>query len=127
MKFLNQREENSEFDKKLDKKLIQLFNEGKIVITSYTLPWLIKDGIKIWLEGSRESSTQRMQSRDNMSPEDAFEITKQRFDKNKALYKKLYNFDFGDDKSVFDLIINTDNLTAKQVIDVAKETVRKLL
>jgi len=25
------------------------------------------------------------------------------------------------------LIINTDNLTAKQVIDVAKETVRKLL
>ncbi|MDP6327657.1 MAG: cytidylate kinase family protein [Nitrosopumilus sp.] len=127
MKFLSQREENSEFDKKLDKKLIELFNEGKTVITSYTLPWLTKDGIKIWLEGSRASSSKRMQSRDNMSPEDAFEITKQRFDKNKALYKKLYNFDFGDDKSVFDLIINTDNLTAKQVIDVAKETVRKLL
>ena len=49
------------------------------------------------------------------------------FDKNKALYKKLYGFDFSDDKSVFDLIINTDNLTAKQVIDVTKETVRKLL
>jgi len=127
MKFLNQREENSEFDKKLDKKLIELFNEGKMVITSYTLPWLIKDGIKIWLEGSRESSTKRMQSRDNMSSEDAFAITKQRFDKNKALYKKLYDFNFGDDKSVFDVIINTDNLTAKQVIDVAKETVRKLL
>ena len=59
--------------------------------------------------------------------DDAYEITKQRFDKNKALYKKLYNFDFGDDTSVFDLIINTDNLTAQQVIDVAKETVRKLL
>ena len=68
-----------------------------------------------------------MQSRDNMSPEEAYEITKERFDKNKALYKKLYDFDFGDDKSVFDLIINTDNLTAQQVIDVTKETVRKLL
>ncbi len=127
MKFLNQREQNSEFDKKLDKKLTGLFNQGGMVITSYTLPWLIKDGIKIWLEGSHTSSSKRMQSRDNMSSDEAYEITKERFDKNKALYKKLYNFDFGDDTSVFDLIINTDNLTAQQVIDVAKETVRKLL
>lgn len=127
MKFLNQREQNSSFDKKLDEKLSELFNQGGMVITSYTLPWLVENGIKIWLEGSHASSTQRMQSRDNLSSEDAYEITKERFDKNKALYKKLYNFDFGADKSVFDLIINTDNLTAKQVIDVTKETVRKLL
>ncbi len=127
MKFLNQREQNSEFDKKLDEKLTSLFNQGGMVITSYTLPWLIKDGIKIWLEGSHASSTKRMQSRDNMSSEEAYEVTRERFDKNKALYKKLYDFDFGDDKSVFDVIINTDNLTAQQVIDVAKETVRKLL
>jgi len=127
MKFLSQREQNNEFDKKLDEKLTGLFNQGGMVITSYTLPWLIKDGIKIWLEGSHTSSTERMHSRDNMSPEKAYEITKERFDKNKALYKKLYNFDFGDDTSVFDLIINTNNLTAQQVIDVAKETVRKLL
>ena len=127
MKFLTKREQNSEFDKKLDEKLTGLFNEGGMVITSYTLPWLIKDGIKIWLEGSHASSTKRMQSRDNMTSEEAYEVTKERYNKNRALYKKLYNFDFGEDKSVFDLIINTDNLTAKQVIDVVKETVRKLL
>ncbi len=127
MKFLNQREQNSEFDKNLDKKLIDLFEKGGMVITSYTLPWLIQDGIRIWLEGSHESSTKRMQSRDRMSSEDAYEITKERFDKNKALYKKIYDFDFGEDKSVFDLIINTDHLTAQQVIDVTKEMVRKLL
>ncbi len=127
MRFLSQREQNSEFDKKLDEKLIKLFNNGGMVITSYTLPWLVKNGIKIWLEGSHASSTKRMQSRDNMSPKEAYEVTKERYDKNKALYKKLYDFDFGDDKSVFDVVINTDNLTAKQVIDVARETVRKLL
>ena len=127
MKFLSQREENPEFDKKLDEKLIALFDKGGMVITSYTLPWLIKDGIRIWLEGSHESSTKRMQTRDSMSSEDAYEITKERFDKNKALYKKLYDFNFGEDKSVFDVIINTDHLTAQQVIDVTKETVRKLL
>ena len=127
MEFLNQREQNSEFDKKLDEKLSVLFNQGGMVITSYTLPWIIKGGIKIWLEGSHQSSTDRMQSRDKMTSEDAYKITKERFDKNKALYKKLYDFDFGEDKSVFDLIISTDNLTARQVIDVTKETVRKLL
>ena len=46
MKFLNQREQNSEFDKNLDKKLTDLFNQGGMVITSYTLPWLIHEWCK---------------------------------------------------------------------------------
>lgn len=125
--FLSKREQNSEFDKKLDNRLVKLFLEGGMVITSYTLPWLVDGGIKIWLEGSHVSSTKRMQTRDNMTSEEAFNITKKRFDKNKTLYKKLYDFDFGEDKSVFDVIIVTDNLTAKQVIDVASESVRKML
>ena len=68
------------------------------------------------VSGSHARIVQRMQSRDNMTPADAYEITKERFDKNKAFYKKLYNYDFGEDKSVFDVIINTDNLTAQQVL-----------
>ena len=127
MRFLEQREKNSEFDKKVDEKLIELFKNGGMVITSYTLPWLVENGIKIWLGASHDSSSKRMQNRDNMSSEEAFEVTKERYDKNKLLYKKLYNFNFGDDVSVFDKIINTDNLTANQVIELSKETVRKLL
>lgn len=127
MQFLKQREVNDEFDKKVDKKLIDLFNNGGVVITSYTLPWLVNDGIKIWLEGSHSKSTERMQNRDNMSKQDAYEITKQRYDKNKSLYKKLYNFDFAEDNSVFDLIIDTNHLDAKQVMEEAKKTVRRML
>lgn len=127
MKFLTQRSNNDEFDRKVDQKLRELFDKGGMVITSYTLPWLVQNGIKIWLDGSHESSIKRMQRRDNMSPEDAYSITKERYDKNKTLYKKLYNFDFGQDMSVFDKIIVTDNLSADEVINTAKETVRKLL
>lgn len=127
MKFLEQREKNSEFDKKVDEKLIELFKSGGMVITSYTLPWLVDNGIKIWLEASHDSSSKRMQNRDNMSSKEAFEVTKERYDKNKLLYKKLYDFNFGEDVSVFDKIIDTDNLSADQVIEVAKETVRNLL
>lgn len=127
MEFLAQREQNPEFDRNLDDRLRGIFERGGAVITSYTLPWLIRDGIKIWLAGSHASSTQRMQSRDNMTSEEAHAITKKRYDRNKVLYKRLYDFEFGEDTSVFDAIINTDSLSAQQVIDVAKETVRKLL
>ena len=127
MKFLSQRENNSEFDKKVDDKLIQLFNKGGMVITSYTLPWLVSNGIKIWLSGSHDSSSKRMQTRDNMTSQEAYEITKIRYDKNRALYLKLYHFDFGNDISVFDKVIDTDNLNATQVINIAKEIVIKLL
>jgi cytidylate kinase len=127
MKFLAQRETNSQFDKRVDKKLIELFKNGGMVITSYTLPWLVEDGIKIWLDASHDSSSKRMQNRDNMSPKEAYLITKERYDKNKALYKKLYHFDFGEDVSVFDAIINTDNLNADEVIAISKETVKKFL
>jgi len=127
MKFLEQREKNSEFDKKVDEKLIELFKKGGMVITSYTLPWLVDNGIKIWLDASHDSSSKRMQNRDKMSSQEAFEVTKERYDKNKSLYKKLYDFNFGEDVSVFDKIIDTDNLSANQVIELSKETVRKLL
>ena len=87
MKFLNQRKENPEFDKKVDKKLIELFEKGDVVITSYTLPWLIDDGIKLWLDGSAKNSAKRMQNRDNMDEFSALEVVNKRFNENKLIYK----------------------------------------
>src|SRR3989304_3310763 len=127
MKFLSQRENNSEFDKKVDDKLIQLFNKGGMVITSYTLPWLVSDGIKIWLAGSHDSSSKRMQTRDNMTSQEAYEITKIRYDKNRALYRKLYHFDFGNDISVFDKVIDTDNLNASEEINMTLKQLQNLI
>ena len=53
-------------------------------------------------------------------------VTKKRYDQNKALYKKLYNFNFGDDLSVFDKTIDTDQMNAEEVIKEAKKTVLEL-
>jgi len=126
MKFLNQRQENSEFDKKVDEKLKELFLKGNIVITSYTLPWLISDGIKIWLSGSMENSSKRMSSRDNTTLDESLVIVKKRFEENKIIYKKLYGFNFSDDLTVFDKIIETDGLNINQVLEIAKTTVSEL-
>lgn len=126
MKFLNQRKTNSDFDKKVDKKLQDFFHNGSVVITSYTLPWLVNDGIKFWLSGTYENSAKRMKKRDNVSELEALEVVKKRFNENKIIYKSLYDFEFGDDLSVFDKIINTDDLNAEQVLEIAKLSVREL-
>ena len=127
MKFLNQRKDNYTFDKKVDEKLTDIFLKGNVVITSYTLPWLVKDGVKIWLAGSQENSAKRMQVRDNMPISEALDIVKKRYQENKNLYKKLYGFDFGDDLSVFDIIIDTDGLDAENVLKTAIAKVHKIL
>jgi cytidylate kinase len=127
MKFLSQRKDNYEFDNKVDEKLKKIFLEGNVVITSYTLPWLVKGGIKIWLAGSHQNSAKRMQARDNMSLQEAFDIVKKRYDENKILYKKLYGFDFGDDLKVFDVVIDTDGLDAQTVLKTAIQKVRELI
>jgi len=127
MQFLNQRKDNPEFDKKVDDKLKILFETGGVVITSYTLPWMVEGGIKIWLSGTFESSAKRMKSRDNVTEINALDIVKKRFNENRTIYKNLYNFEFGEDLSVFDRIIETDGLNADQVLDKAKSIVRELI
>ena len=123
--FLDQRKKNSEFDKNVDDKLKELFSKGGIVVTSYTLPWLVDGGIKIWLDGSKENSALRMTARDNSSKNEALEIVQKRYNENKIIYKELYGFEFGEDLSVFDKIIETDDLNVEQVLEIAKSTVSK--
>ena len=123
--FLDQRKKNPEFDKNVDNKLKELFSKGGIVVTSYTLPWLVEGGVKIWLDGSKENSALRMTARDNSSKNEALEIVQKRYNENKIIYKELYGFEFGEDLSVFDKIIKTDGLNAEQVFEIAKSTVRE--
>lgn len=127
MNFLNLRKTDFQYDKIVDQKLQEIFNRGGVVITSYTLPWLVKDGIKIWLFGSHQNSAERMKIRDNVNVVQALKIVKRRYSENKALYKKLYDIDFKNDITIFDKIIDTSNLSANEVLQVAKSAVRNLI
>ncbi len=123
MAFLEQRMHDDKFDREVDGRLAEIFDAGGAVITSYTLPWLVKDGTKIWLAGSHESSARRMRTRDSMDHDEALAVTQRRYRSNVALYKRLYGFDFGEDLSVFDSVIQTDSLDADAVIKAAVRAV----
>lgn len=119
MKFLEARMKDYELDRRLDQYLMDIARKRDAVITSYTLPWLVEDCIKFWFKGSLEIRAKRMSIRDKIPYQDALEIIKKRDAKNKELYFNMYGIRFGEDLSVFDYIINTEELDVNSVIDIS--------
>ncbi len=128
-KFMEKRKSDPSFDKKVDKKLIEIVKKGRTVITSYTLPWLVLDEsiiiIKFWLRGSSENRARRMANRDGIIFEEAKRIIKLRDEENKKIYYRLYGFRFGEDLTVFDYVLNTDRLSLGSLVEISKLIVRR--
>lgn len=126
-KFMKERKSDPSFDKKVDKKLGEIVRKGGAVITSYTLPWLVKEEsvIKLWLRGSPDNRAKRMANRDDISFAEAKKIIALRDKENKKIYYKLYGFRFGEDLTVFDYMLNTDRLPLASLIEISKLIVRR--
>lgn len=126
-KFMNERNSNPNFDREVDNRLIELLNGGDVVITSYTLPWIADATINFWLQGSVENRSKRMSIRDNIDIESAKKIVQRRDFENKQIYKKLYQFEFGEKLDVFDFAMNTDILTLESLIALSKNIVENVI
>jgi cytidylate kinase len=118
LNFLEKREKNLEFDKAVDDKLLEYAKQGNVLLDSWTMPWLLKTGFKIWLLASVEKRAERVAKRDRMTIEDALRILKEKEARTKAIYKELYGFSLGEDFAPFHLVLDTDNLNAKEVFQV---------
>jgi CMP/dCMP kinase len=124
-RFMEERKSDPSFDNQVDKKLIQIIKNGNSVITSYTLPWLMKEDriIKFWLKASQENRARRMANRDNVSYNKAKKVIQIRDWENMKIYKNLYGFNFGEDLKVFDFCLNTDILSLNSLIEVSKSII----
>lgn len=115
MKFLEKRTQDSSFDKKVDEKLLKLAAQGNVVLDSWTMPWLLKSGFKIWLEASAEERARRIAKRDNIAAAEALQALKLKDQKTVTIYRKLYGFNLGEDFSPFDLILDVSKLSSEEV------------
>lgn len=116
--FLRQREKDPQFDKAVDDKLLEYAQQGDVLLDSWTMPWLLKTGFKIWLLASIEKRAERVAERDKLTVEDALQVLKEKEARTKAIYKKLYGFSLGEDFAPFNLVLDTDNLDAEEVFQV---------
>ena len=125
--FMNERNNNPNFDREVDNRLIKLLNGGNVVITSYTLPWIADATINFWLQGSVDNRSKGMSMRDNIDIDTAKKIVQRRDHENKLIYKKLYHFEFGEKLDVFDFAVNTDMLTLESLIMISKNIVENVI
>jgi len=127
LKFLNERVSDPKFDKAVDDKLLEYAQQGNILLDSWTMPWLLKEGFKIWLEASLEKRAARVAIRDGISVAEAFEVLKEKEARTKAIYKALYGFVLGEDFKPFDFILDTDNLCANEVFEVLCKVINNVV
>jgi cytidylate kinase len=118
LSFLRKREKNLKFDKAVDDKLLEYVQQGNVLLDSWTMPWLLKTGFKIWLLASIEKRAKRIAKRDKITIKDALQILKEKEARTKAIYKKLYSFTLGEDFKPFNLVLDTDSLNAEEVFQV---------
>lgn len=127
LSFLENRVKNLEFDREVDMKLMEAAEQGNVILDSWTMPWLLKRGFKIWLEASPMKRAERVAKRDGISVKKALEALRDKEERTKAIYKRLYGFSLGEDFTPFNLILDTDNLTAEEVFQVLTLVLDKMV
>ncbi len=126
-KFLEKRLCNLEIDRKVDEKLRGWAEQGDVVLDSWAMPWLLKEGFKIWLETSEGVRAKRLAERDGLSLDDALRVLRKKEAKTKVIYKKLYGFNLGEDLKPFQLILDVDMLSKDEVYEALRLAIGNLV
>jgi cytidylate kinase len=117
-RFLKKRGADPRFDQAVDNKLLEMTQKGNVVLDSWTMPWLLEEGFKIWLEASEEKRAERIAGRDRISVEEALKALKHKERHTKAIYEKMYGFSLGDDYAPFNFILDADTLNEEEVFQI---------
>ncbi len=120
LSFLRRRRKDPKFDESVDKKLLEAAEKGDVVLDSWTMPWLLKKGFKIWLEASVEERAKRIAGRDKTSYQEALEALQSKEKQTKAIYSKMYGFKLGIDLKPFNFILDTEDLSPSQVFQILR-------
>ena len=127
LSFLQKRGKDPQFDKAVDQKLLSVAEKGNVVLDSWTMPWLLKKGFKIWLEASVEERARRIAGRDQTSYKEALEALKSKENQTKAIYRKMYGFKLGEDLEPFNFILDTEDLDASQVFQILRLVIESIV
>ena len=124
-------EKNPEVDKKLDGKIIEIAQKGNIIIDSQLSGYILKSiaDFKILLTCPIETRVKRMAERENTNYEDKLKETVLREKSELERFKSLYHIDLSDRgklELIYDLVINTENLTIEEILEKILDALEKV-
>ncbi|MEM5799778.1 MAG: cytidylate kinase family protein [Candidatus Aenigmatarchaeota archaeon] len=107
------------FHESIDEMQKRLAKKGNIVICGKLSILMLKDiaDYKIWLDCSIEERAKRTAQRDGISYKEALKALKEREKLELEEWKKDYGIDYRKQKEMADLVIDTSNMSEKEVLE----------
>ncbi|NJF25332.1 (d)CMP kinase [Thermococcus sp. Bubb.Bath] len=115
-----------EIDREVDKRQVEAAKECNVVIEGRLAGWMVRDAdLKIWLDAPMMERAKRVARREGISVEEAYVQTAEREKQNRKRYLNLYGIDI-EDRSIYDLIINTAKWGPDGVFAIVKAAIDHL-
>jgi predicted cytidylate kinase len=112
-------------DKKFDEIQLKEMEQVKdFVISTWLGPWLAKPDFSVWLTAKDSERFIRVSKRDSSSIEEIKKYVLKKDEQNIERYMKIYNIDITD-HSMFDLELDTTDLTPEQVANIIIKEYKK--
>lgn len=105
MEFQRKAEKDPDIDKKFD-ALLRKQADRDCVVTTWLGPWIVDADVRIKVFAPAETRARRIAGRDSMKPAEALAHLKERDERNRKRYLKIYGIDIYDD-SKFDACFNS--------------------
>jgi cytidylate kinase len=113
-------EKDDQVDRDLDRRLREIASErDEVVLESRLSGWMAGDhaDIKVWLDAPLDVRIERIADREDSDPETARAETVERADSEARRYREYYGIDI-DDRSIYDLVLNTARWTPEGELDI---------
>ena len=121
-------EENPQIDREIDKKQEKILMEGNVILESRLAGWIahIKKitALKVWIDCEEEERVKRIINREDGNFFEKKGEMKEREESEKRRYKKFYGIDL-DDKSIYDVIIDSTNLKPEEIVKKIVDEIQK--
>jgi len=114
--FQSRLKEEEPLDVISDKILLREIQKGKVVIDSWSLPWLTTLGYRIYLQADLDVRAKRVSLRSEISYQTAREIVMMKDRETTRLFQRLYGFNIEKDHNVFNLVVDTNKLSQEEVL-----------
>lgn len=121
-------EEDEEIDRLIDDRLKEEAAKGNVVMDGQLAAWMAGENadLNILLTATDETRVKRIANRDNRDFEASLRETRTREASEKDRYLEFYGVDIAD-HSIYDLIVDTENLTLDEVVEIVVTAVEGVL
>ena len=121
-------EKNSEIDKELDARQLEILKKGNVILEGRLAGWLAYrnkiSALKISIDTDLETRARRIVNREKGSVEFRKKEILERERSEALRYKNYYNIDLKD-KSIYDIVIDSKDKTPEEIVDIIVKEIYK--